>query len=122
MKFFFISICSCIFLCACGGQQASKPKHILSHQSMEKILLDLAKADALWEVQRYKDTSFTEDSLFVIYQQILALHKTDKKNFFKSFDWYLAHPDYNSILMDSLNNKAQRLRQNQFSRPGAYQP
>ena len=38
-----------------------------------------------------------------LYEQIFAIHKTNREEFYKSFKYYQQHPDKNKILFDSLN-------------------
>ena len=85
-------------------QQTKVPKNILPPDKMEKLLLDIMKADEL--VNLKKADSSTKDSFDrgSLYKTIFALHKTDKQKFRKSFIFYETHPDLFKIILDSIHS------------------
>ncbi len=95
---------------ACHSDKQMLPAGILPVDSMKVVVWDLIEGGELAALQypSFKD-SFTIKSLH-LYQQILSTHGLDKNAFFKSFDYYSAHPDMNKILFDSINAYANRQR------------
>lgn len=90
------------------------PRSLLQPEKIIPVMWDLTRAETFWETRRYRDSTLTQDSLYKLYARVFTLHKVSKDHFYKSFTWYQQHPDVNKVLMDSLNNMAQRQRQNQY--------
>jgi len=51
------------------------------------------------------------------YEKIFFMHGVTEEQFEKSYDFYRSHPDIYKILMDSLDAKAQRKRNEAYSLP-----
>lgn len=50
------------------------------------------------------------------YEKVFAVHKIDKNTFYKSFDFYEAHPDLLKVLMDSVNSYGMRKKAELYNR------
>ncbi len=109
MKPVYLLFCT-IFLYACS----SNTKDLLSTEKMEKILWDLAKADAFTQEFIVKDTSadLAKENL-KLQQKIFAKHGTDRKTFYKSYDYYLRHQELLKPLLDSIVVKNGRIKENE---------
>ena len=92
----------------------SNKKDILSTDKMEKILWDLTKADAFTQEFIVKDTSadLIKENL-KLQQKIFAKNYTDRKTFYKSYDYYLSHDELLKPLLDSIVVKNGRIRENE---------
>lgn len=108
MKFnFFILLC--IFLGACFNSKV--PYGIIEPKDMENILWDQMKADAFTKEFISKNTLLNlEKENYIIQQKIFNKYKIDKKDFYKSYQYYLANDDLFKIILDSLLIKQTRIR------------
>lgn len=103
----------CFISIGCGNNN-DIPKEIMQPEKMIPVIWDLTRTETFWESRHFRDSTFTQDSLYKLYARVFLLHKITKDQFYKSFTWYQMHPDLNKVLLDSLNNMAQRQRQNQY--------
>lgn len=79
------------------------PDGIIPMPRMQAILWDLFRADGLTQAKMLKKENVQPDKEnVVLFQQILSYHKQTRETFFKSYEYYLAHPDKFKILLDSL--------------------
>lgn len=97
-----------VILFSCG-QKNTVPSGILKPAKMQIILWDVLRADAFTYEFVTKDSSKKPEAENVkLQQQIFAVHKISKDEFYKSFEFYNAHPGLMQPLLDSLINKATR--------------
>jgi hypothetical protein len=102
-----ILICS-IFLFSCGNKQAI-PAGILKPAVMQKVMWDVLRADAFtFDFIKRDSTKRTEAENVKLQQQIFAIHKVSKEDFYKSYNYYKVHPDLMQPILDSMINKATR--------------
>lgn len=89
-------------------QKTKVPENILPPYKMEKLFLDILKADEFFN-QKQADSA-TRDSFnrFNLYQSVFRLHKTNKEIFQKSFIYYENHPDLLKIVLDSIYSEASK--------------
>ena len=87
---------------SCSG--SSVPSELLEPQKMYPVVKDIMIAD------EYINNTLSNDSTINVkkkrselYEQIFVLHKTDRKQFYKTFKYYQEHPDIQKILFDSLS-------------------
>jgi Domain of unknown function (DUF4296) len=52
-----------------------------------------------------------------LYEEVFRLHDVSREEFSKSYQYYLAHPELNQMLFDSLISLGNRLRTESYSRP-----
>lgn len=92
----------------------ANPKGILSAEKMERILWDLTKADAFTQEFIVKDTSadLVKENL-KLQQKIFAKNNTDRKTFYKSYEFYLSHEELLKPLLDSIVVKNGRIKENE---------
>ena len=96
-------------MAACTSEDKKIPDDVLPVDSMKLVVWDLIQAGSLASVLKEKDTTIKKLNT-AYFAEVLKLHKISKENFFKSFDFYQAHPSLNGQLFDSINNYAQRRR------------
>jgi hypothetical protein len=108
----FIVFCA---FAACTPEDKRIPKDILPIDKMKFIVWDLAQAGAYASYQKEKDT--TVKILNTTYlAEVLKMHNISKTDFFKSFNFYQAHPLLNQQLFDSVNAYAGRQRVELYKR------
>ena len=102
-----VSIIVLVILFSCT-QKTKVPKNILPPGKMEKLLLDIMKADEL--VNQKKADSSRNDSFNRgnLYKTIFALHKTNNQEFRKSFLYYETHPEMLKAILDSMHSEVNR--------------
>jgi len=97
-----------IFLFSCGDKK-SVPTGILKPVKMQAVLWDMFRADALTFNFITRDTSKKPEVENVkLQQQIFAEQKISKEDFYKSYEFYKAHPDMMQPILDSMIDKATR--------------
>ena len=107
MKLFFLSLLS-LFLSSCKQND----KDILSSDKMENILWELTQADIFTQDFILKDSSknLAVENL-KLQQKIFAKYKTDKKIFYRSYEYYIKHDELLKPLLDSMVVKNGRIRE-----------
>jgi hypothetical protein len=76
---------------------------------MKYIVWDLAQAGVYASYKKEKDTSIkTVNTTYLA--EVLKMYNISKTDFFKSFNFYQAHPLLNQQLFDSVNACANRQR------------
>src|SRR3982750_4800974 len=94
---------------ACKPGDKIIPKDILPVDTMKVIVWDLTQAGAYASYLKDTDTSIQKINTAYL-AQTLKLYKLSKEDFFKSFNFYQAHPVLNKELFDSIYAYAQRQR------------
>ena len=94
------------------------PSDILSINDMKFIVWDLMKAGelAVHDTINNKTASLKNISL-QMFQGVFVLHHVDRQKFYSSYDFYSQNPQWNSILLDSVNAVAGRERNALYSYP-----
>lgn len=96
--FFFLVL---LILAACRDKQ-KVPKDILDQVKMTSVLSDILIADAVANEKKDHDSTINIKSLSpAYYQQVFGLHKISKDDFFRSYNYYLDHPDLLKAVLDS---------------------
>lgn len=96
------------------------PSNVLSREKMGDVLWDMILADQY-------SSFLTKDSAHInlkeerlrLYEQVFVLHGVSRDQFRKSYDYYLAHPDLEQAIFDSLQSKGTRLRTEAYNHPSA---
>ena len=99
-----------IILISCGSKNKI-PSGILSPEKMQVVLWDVLRVDAFSHDFQIKDTTknVVEENA-KMQQQVFALHKVTKEEFYSSYDYYKAHTELMKGMLDSMINKANRDR------------
>jgi Domain of unknown function (DUF4296) len=113
-----IALLSTLFLFSCGNKNAL-PKGILKPEKMQIVLWDVLRADVFTNDFIKKDsTKKPEQELVKLQQQIFAIHKVSKDEFYKSYEFYKAHPEIMQPMLDSMINRKTRDKYpSNFSKP-----
>lgn len=108
MKIFFLFLLS-LFLLSCKQND----KEILSSDEMENILWELTQADIFTQDFISKDSSknLTLENL-KLQQKIFAKYKTNKKVFYRSYEYYIKREELLKPILDSMVLKNGRIREN----------
>lgn len=101
------------FLLACTSADNKIPKDIIGVDSMKIIVWHLIQAGDYASVLKSKDSTIKSINTSY-FAGVLKLHHLDKNTFLKNFNFYQAHPNFNSILFDSVNAYAQRQRTDMY--------
>jgi hypothetical protein len=83
------------------------PKNVLNVNSMKVVMFDMLKADEWYARKLVGDTLMQRVKEDIpLYEQVFAVHKLTKKQFFESYHYYEAHPVAYKELIDSLESYA----------------
>ena len=95
-----------VLLVACNSRL---PKNILPVNTMKVVMFDMLKADEWYARKLAGDTLMLriKDDI-PLYEQVFAVHKLTKKEFFDSYHYYEAHPVAYKELVDSLESYANK--------------
>ena len=105
----FLAIIILFFFVRCTPEDKKIPSEILPVDSMKIIVWHLIEAGDYATSLKDKDTTIKSlDTKY--FTEVLKLHHLNKDDFFKSFNFYQAHPYFNNILFDSINAYASRQR------------
>ena len=87
------------------------PDGVLKPKKMQAVLWDVIKADAFTTDFIKKDSSKNAAAENLkLQQQIFAIHKISKTDFYRSYDYYKAHTEIFKPVMDSMVARAERDR------------
>ena len=91
---------------ACKGET---PKNVLPVNTMKVVMFDMLKADEWYARKLVGDTLLLKVKEDIpLYEQVFAVHKISKKQFFDSYHYYEAHPVAYKELIDSLESYANK--------------
>jgi hypothetical protein len=95
-----------VLLVACNSRL---PKNVLPVNTMKVVMFDMLKADEWYARKLAGDTLMLrmKDDI-PLYEQVFAVHKLTKKEFFDSYHYYEAHPVSYKELVDSLESYANK--------------
>ncbi|MFT4153041.1 DUF4296 domain-containing protein [Parafilimonas sp.] len=110
MKQCFVCVLFIVYLAACGTEDKKISDKIMPVDKMKVIVWELMQAGSYATIKKEKDTSSATQLNTAYMAQVLQMHKINKDDFFKSFDYYQTHPALNKILFDSINAYSQRRR------------
>lgn len=108
MKNWFFALL--VLLASCGDKNAL-PKGVLQQEKMKQVLMDVIKAEAYTAEIMKKDSSknATEENAR-LQQQVFAIHKVSKEDFYKSFDYYRDHSEIFKVMLDSMVTQGYKSR------------
>ncbi len=103
-----IACSALLFLFSCK-EKKNTPAGILEPAKMQKVFWDVLRADAFAYNFVTKDSSKNAEAENIkLQQQIFAVHKISKTDFYKSYDYYLNNAILLQPLLDSMIAKAER--------------
>jgi hypothetical protein len=107
VKHYLVILLLIIFV-ACSSRPV--PRGILLPAQMEKIILDLVKADEFINGFVLRDSTVNiKVKRSTLYTQVFAVHKTTREEFYKSYHYYQQHPDKHKMFFDSLSAHVNRI-------------
>jgi hypothetical protein len=105
MKQWVVLLLLAFFLFSCENKNTI-PKGILKPEKMQLVLWDVYRTDAFAFDFIKKDSSKKPEAENVqLLQQVFAIHKISKEDFYKSYTFYTAHPALLQPILDSMINK-----------------
>lgn len=119
MKYCITIGCFLLVLISCAGNN-NAGTDILPPGKMGSVLFDMNVADDFVSIYVAKDS--TRDKAATLkkeQQKIYVLYDITEEQFKNSYDYYKSHPAEYKILMDSLNAKAQRRREDLYRMPNS---
>jgi len=95
-----------VLLVSCNS---GTPKNVLPVNTMKVVMFDMLKADEWYARKLAGDTLMLriKDDI-PLYEQVFAIHKLTKKEFFDSYHYYESHPVAYKELIDSLETYANK--------------
>lgn len=103
----FIFMLGVIFINACSDSE-KRPAGILKAKKMQAVLWDVIKAEAFTaefiKKDSTKDAALENEKLL---QQVFAIHKTTRAEFYKSYNYYKTNTAEFTVILDSMISKAQ---------------
>ena len=97
----YMLICSALLL-SCNDKQAI-PGDILPPEKMQAVYWDYMKADVYANEFMRKDSSKNvalENARLQL--EVFKIHKVSKEDFYRSYDYYLAHKDLMKDMLDTM--------------------
>ena len=93
------------------GKKDQLPAGVLKPEKMQAVLWDVIKADVFTTEFIKKDSSknATTENL-KLQQQIFAIHKVSRADFFNSYDYYKSNTTAFKKIMDSMVVQAERTK------------
>lgn len=94
------------------------PSGVLKSEKMQAVLWDVIKADVFTNEFIKKDsTKNAEKENLKLQQQVFAIHKVTKAEFYKSYDFYNSNTPLFKEMLDSMIAQAGRDKSNNIIRP-----
>jgi Domain of unknown function (DUF4296) len=88
------------------------PGNIIPKDRMENILWDMIQADQFSNQYLIKDSSRinVKKETVKLYAEVLKIHNISKEEFKNSFQFYLGRPDLEKKMLDTLSERARKLK------------
>ena len=100
----------CTVLLSCADKKAF-PKDVIRPEKMEEIFWDYISAD-VYATEFVKADSIkkplTEN--LRLQNELFRMHHTTKEQFYKSYDYYVSHPEMMEAMLDSMIIRQSRLK------------
>lgn len=94
---------------SCNSNNKKNDSSILKKEKMEAVLWDVLRADAFVFQFVTKDSlKRPEAEMAALQQKIFAVHKTNRKQFYNSMEYYRTQPDVFLPMLDSMINRYTR--------------
>ena len=107
-----------LFFVFIGCSSSPVPKGIIPPQQMQKVVYDIMQVDEFINNYLYRDTSIDiKKKRSIYYEQVFKLHNTTRKEFYTSYKYYQQQPDIQKTLFDSLNQMANRKKDERVAEP-----
>ena len=101
-----------------GCSQKKIPADVIQPHEMGNILFEITMAEEFVNSYIAKDSSKNKDEeIQREYQKIFLLHEVTEAQFEESYDFYRSHTGIFKTMMDSLNARTQRKRNEVYQMP-----
>ena len=101
-----------------GCSQNKIPGDIIGPHEMGNMLFEVTMAEEFVNSYVAKDSSKNKEAAIQKeYQKIFLLHEVTEAQFLKSYDFYRSHTGIFKTMMDSLNARAQRKKNEVYQMP-----
>lgn len=109
MKKLFVVFIVALFF-SCQGKK-KVPRGIIQPQKMQQVLWDYIRADVFARDFIKKD-SLRNDTIENLEMQnkVFAFYHISREDFYKSYDFYIEHPELMNAVMDSMIAKQNRFK------------
>jgi hypothetical protein len=95
-----------LFLVIISCRNDETPRGIMEKEKMERVLWDMLRADEWVAYEMNLDTSVDRHKRTLeLYSQVYSIHKTNLREFKKSFRYYESHPELLKPVLDSMQKK-----------------
>lgn len=92
-----------------GGNEL--PADVIAMKPMQRIVWDMIQADEAATQQSFGDSTLNlKQASFRMYDQVFAIHKVSREQFFKSYRYYQGRPDLYRRLMTGVKVVAETER------------
>jgi len=76
---------------------------------MQRITWDMLKADELASQNKSADTTLDlKNESFRLYEQVFAVYKTNRSQYYKSYKYYQEHPSLYKSMMDGVRKLGEK--------------
>lgn len=100
----------------CGCSKSKAPKDLLPPDKMQAVYWDYLRADVFVnEFVRRDSTKSLEIESARLQNQVFKLHKTTRKQFYDSYNYYMHRPELMKPLLDTIIEKRQAEKKAQDS-------
>lgn len=111
-----------VLLFSCNSKK-KLPYGILEPQKMQSVFWDYIRADVYAKDFIKKDSSGNDTTENIKLQnKVFNFYNISRKDFYKSYDYYAAHPDLMNVLMDSMLAKQNRIKINNQAKASKNRP
>lgn len=105
----------CIALLAFAGcsRKDKIPSGVIPKKEMEAVLWDMIKADRFVAsyIRSKKDSLMDKKKeSATVYEKVFLIHDITKKEFIRSYKFYLGRPDITKVMFDSISARSERSR------------
>ncbi|RYY13888.1 MAG: DUF4296 domain-containing protein [Chitinophagaceae bacterium] len=114
MKFTSLILVLLLFI-ACRDK-TKVPSDILAKDKMEKVLWDMMLADrfAAQFILRDSTKKDVQEETFRAYSQVFSMHNISRQEFVKSYKFYMTRPDLSKVIMDTILQRSNRLKEENY--------
>lgn len=117
MRNLILSIFCILSTVSCVDKQPV-PKNVLPEEKMKAVMWDIARAQMVAQQVVASDSSINVvDATKKLTDEVFKIHHVTKKDFDKSYNWYLKNPQILNRLLDSLYTQKSRAEMPALKRP-----
>lgn len=116
MKRYFGWYCLILLAVSCSR---NVPRNIIDQDKMQDVLTDVLLAEGFTENFLLLDTSKKRDEwLAGEYSKVMTIHQITQDQFRRSLDYYKSKPDVFKVIIDTVNQRGMRNRDESYQTGG----